>query len=515
MPLIAWCAYCSAIPCWATQGQSKWVSPVVTRKRRSQLRSRARLGSIRIPTCANDDYLQSSGLDGQNDHRVYSSSQDAVISSVSSSDGQKWSETGLPTGSPTDYASDYYSLGGLMKDSVLELKWKAEQNGQSRRSGSTDMTLSAGCRPRDRIVPVADPARSFKFTRIAAPTALLGRPEVLEETDSQTRSERDAEDMNRSRQERSGIGILEANDHPDDDDRNSHDRSAFSVVDLAKKNHDQNARTHSFPSENVAPGSSPAVDTVMPYSPASLVHRMYKYMRAQKHRAEFLSLFQGEFDNYEQIAAQRANGILPREGGGHEHIHCSLTVLNDDTLFARYYFNGNPSVVFRSRLYRINAMDKSDRGLLEMRIFRFYEETEQRLKASNYDINSIEWSDDDIYDWLEGCEVFWERYEPPNDSDDVGSRTLNITGGLRYVGYMEGGGCELFSREVNGRIRVMDDLLVTAHDLWVSDRGFDESGHFIYGNRSGEPYKMKRIDPDGPLAWTLSAEATPPENYTP
>lgn len=205
--------------------------------------------------------------------------------------------------------------------------------------------------------------------------------------------------------------------------------------------------------------------------------------------------------------------MLPRDGGGHEHIHCSVVSLTPRLLFARYYFNGDPSRVFRSRVYQVNTPESSDGRVVEMRIFRFYEETEQRLKGCNYDVSAVEWHNDDIYDWLEGCEVYWERYQPQAGERDEASVRLGIEPGTRFVGYMKGGGCELYSRELGGRIRVMDDLLLTAEDLWVADRGFDEHNNFVYGNRRGVPYKMKRVRSDGELAWTLSAKAQPPEGY--
>lgn len=251
----------------------------------------------------------------------------------------------------------------------------------------------------------------------------------------------------------------------------------------------------------------------VPYSAASIAHRLMRYTYGRSNLAEFTSLFVGEWDNYHQIRQERDGGMLPGDGGGHEHIHCSITQIGPELLFARYYFNGNPSIVFRSRLYRVHVPDNSDRGIVEMNIYRFYEETERELKRQNYNINAIEWDDDDVYDWLAGCEVYWERYAPEDD-DDAG-RMLGIERGPRFVGYMKGGGCELYSREIGGRIRVMDDLLLTSGQLWVADRGFDESQNFVYGNRRGVPYKMTRIREDGPLAWTLSATAPPPEGYMP
>lgn len=352
------------------------------------------------------------------------------------------------------------TAGGLMRDSVLEVKWRAQRL-QERAQRETMPLPKCTPPPKDGIDwSQSDPFAAFSaFTRIAAPTAALGADDVQLNTRSLAPPLREEED------------------------------ASISATEPLKPH--------------------------LPYSAAHLARRMVRYFLARKDMEEFLTFFTGEFDNYDQIAEERADGMFPCEGGGHEHIHCSIVQPAENWLFARYYFNGNPNIVFRSRLYRVDVSDKSDRGIIEMRIFRFYEETEQLLKANNYNVQSVEWGDDDMYDWLEGCEVYWERYEPESEEADTASRALGIESGTRFVGYMKGGGCELFSREINARIRIMDDLLLTPQQLWVADRAFDEDGNFVYGNRRGIPYKMKRVDPSGPQAWTLSATSRPPEGYIP
>lgn len=367
---------------------------------------------------------------------------------------------------------------GVLTDSVLEVKWRNEElAGERRDASAADAEPLCGvCDSAGGDLSQSDPYMAFaEFTKIAAPTAALGRDEA---------------ELGSHRP----VGV------PPSDER-SNDRS------------DAIPQAEDRVLEQVRGAEELQLD--LPYSAASIARRMMRYVHAKKNLQEFLALFAGEFDNYDQIAAERAVGILPCEGGGHEHIHCSITPLNGDLLFARYYFNGNPSVVFRSRLYRVSVSDSSDRGIIEMRIFRFYEEIERQLKINNYDVKAVEWDDGDVYDWLEGCEVFWERYVPDSVASDEASRTLGIESGPRFVGYMKGGGCELHSREIGGRIRVMDDLLLTSGELWVADRGFDEADNFVYGNRRGIPYKMKRVHPDGPTAWTLSAVASAPEGYIP
>jgi len=245
-----------------------------------------------------------------------------------------------------------------------------------------------------------------------------------------------------------------------------------------------------------------------PYSTAGMVQRIYAYVNARKTMAEFLGWFQGDFDNYAQVVEDRKLGLHPREGGGHEHIHCQLMPVpsadaqnGDALIFAKYYFDGDPRKIFRQRLYKVFVGEQSH--AVEMRIYRFFKEVEERIEACDYDFSRVNLHDDDLYAWLEGCEIFWRR----DDHDYPGVRR-----GAHFIGYMKGGGCTVFSTEIGAHIRIRDDLVVTEDDLWVNDRGFDQNGHFVYGNRRGIPYKMKRVHPRDPtLAWTLDPSSRPPD----
>ncbi|KAL3770933.1 hypothetical protein ACHAW5_006808 [Stephanodiscus triporus] len=84
---------------------------------------------------------------------------------------------------------------------------------------------------------------------------------------------------------------------------------------------------------------------------------------------QLLSMFQGDFDNYYQVVQDRMHELTPGEGGGHEHIHCTLVPCpkyyaendNDEKnlpcqshwVLAAFYFNGNPLQIFRFRLYQL------------------------------------------------------------------------------------------------------------------------------------------------------------------
>ena len=99
--------------------------------------------------------------------------------------------------------------------------------------------------------------------------------------------------------------------------------------------------------------------------------------------------FQGDFDNYDQVLEDRTAHdppLTPREGGGHEHIHCTLVPIHDvaasssssptssiirqyvrnDTQMVRlaaFYFDGLPERIFRVRLYALwDASTSADTG---------------------------------------------------------------------------------------------------------------------------------------------------------
>merc|ERR1712060_594681 len=106
--------------------------------------------------------------------------------------------------------------------------------------------------------------------------------------------------------------------------------------------------------------------------------------------AHFKGMFRGHFDNLAQVRADRASGLLPREGGGHEHIHCHLQPVKlsdapaDSVVLAHYYFDGQPERTFRLRLYKLTALqtDAQFGECVEMSIFRLRGEAELQLRCA-------------------------------------------------------------------------------------------------------------------------------------
>ena len=226
----------------------------------------------------------------------------------------------------------------------------------------------------------------------------------------------------------------------------------------------------------VAPGRA-AATTCVPKSSPALSGTLQS----------FAAHFVGHFDNHAQVEYERTRGLSPREGGGHEHIHCVLSPVSipdcggGKHLLASYYFNGEPTAVFRQRLYELDAVERDPQfgSCLRMKIFRMRPEVEQQLAAGVSPADLSLRASDDLGEALHVAEadVFWRWC------------------GERFEGAMRTDSIEIISERSGRKITVRDDVALWADALWVNDRGSDtETGAYVYGNIHNIPYKMQRVD---------------------
>lgn len=205
--------------------------------------------------------------------------------------------------------------------------------------------------------------------------------------------------------------------------------------------------------------------------------------------ARFAQQFRGDFDNLAQVERDRAAGLAPREGGGHEHIHCRLQPVDlhlpgelkgsRSHVLASYYFNGQPERVFRARLYELRAVaDDADFGeCIQMGIYRLREQTHRQLEATQQSACDVGWSAHDVSPSLRipDCDVFWRWC------------------GERFEGRMRTESIVVDSPVLNKPIVVRDDVALSQDSLWCNDRGSDLDGNYVYGNIRDVPYKMDRV----------------------
>ncbi|GKY96653.1 hypothetical protein MPSEU_000624900 [Mayamaea pseudoterrestris] len=234
---------------------------------------------------------------------------------------------------------------------------------------------------------------------------------------------------------------------------------------------------------------------------------------------ELLSRFQGDFDNYNQVLHDRKQGKLPREGGGHEHIHCTMIPVTNNTRLAAFYFDGTPQAIFRFRFYQLvpaslvngndddetiytilYTLDTEVEGQLRAvsqeplrwpAIFRAYNQSESATAARDADTNfSPSKSSSHLLKRLPDCEVEWSFRRDPILHAYASTEPPDAIHAV-----MVHGQALVDSQMIPGqRILIKDQLSLWSNALWIHDRGFEpDTMNFIYGNRDNVPYKMERV----------------------
>lgn len=218
---------------------------------------------------------------------------------------------------------------------------------------------------------------------------------------------------------------------------------------------------------------------------------------AYRQLSSFLGMFRGEFDNHVQHAFETARGLTPREGGGHEHIHCSLKEVlvagaAGNHVLATYYFDGRPNAVFRQRLYRIDALPRDEQfgSCVRMQIYRLRPEAGAALAAAGGEVGRVAWGAADVAPELHlpSADVFWRWC------------------GERFEGEMRMHSITLASERDGSPLVVRDDVALWQDALWVNDRGSTPEGAYVYGHIGDVPYKMSRVPEDH---WTATGVGEP------
>jgi len=190
----------------------------------------------------------------------------------------------------------------------------------------------------------------------------------------------------------------------------------------------------------------------------------------------------GAYDNEQQAAAGAARGKFSARDGGHELVTATIvphpTLV--DVLVAAYYFENDPTKVFRFRYYEFITDDVNpwrQRGHVVMRLHRPSAAAEAALKAVGYDTTRYLPALDAECEALSGCDVIW-RKRPWR---------------RHYRGELECGTCTLRSqRDPTVEIIVKDDLRLWKDALWINDRVYNKEGELLIGNRDGIPYKLRK-----------------------
>ena len=192
---------------------------------------------------------------------------------------------------------------------------------------------------------------------------------------------------------------------------------------------------------------------------------------------ELLTRFQGDFDNYNQVVEDRAQGLLPREAGGHEHIHCSLVPVAKTARLAAFYFDGDPTAIFRFRYYQLvpNEVDNT----VDTVLYTIDPALEGLLRQCP---DPMEWkrifveqNGKDRVTLLQDCDVRWSWVlDPVQHAYAVSHHEQKDDNDQGIHAVMVHGEALVESQVMPGvQILIRDQLSLWNDELWIHDRGFE------------------------------------------
>jgi hypothetical protein len=185
-----------------------------------------------------------------------------------------------------------------------------------------------------------------------------------------------------------------------------------------------------------------------------------------------LSWFEGEFDNHLQFLADQED---PPEQP-HEWIHSIFTrvelpAFGEHVFYVEQYTDGDPTKIYRNRIYTFVADDENE--AIKLAIYSFADPA--AFAGAHLEPAKLEGLTPGQLRTVPGCEVFWRR-----------------DGETRFIGYMEDGACRVDSPRLGTTIIIDDDLVLTPDEIWIGDRATDVEGNWVFGNRAGIQHKLKR-----------------------
>jgi len=221
----------------------------------------------------------------------------------------------------------------------------------------------------------------------------------------------------------------------------------------------------------------------------------------EKDLRTFLSWFEGEFDNHEQVAFADELGI-PKESVP-ERIHSifrrvELPAFGDHVFYVEQYLDGDPAKIYRQRLYSFSLDEQQQAIKLVIHI----PADGKALAGAHRDPSKLEGLTPATTRSPPGCEVYWRRR------------------GDAFLGEMKPGACTFKSERSGKTIVVSDDLYLDDDEIWIQDRAVDTDGMYVYGNKAGIPHKLRKVHwfacwlsvkregatDDAPGAWTFDRD---------
>ncbi|HXF91087.1 MAG TPA: chromophore lyase CpcT/CpeT [Candidatus Nitrosotenuis sp.] len=163
----------------------------------------------------------------------------------------------------------------------------------------------------------------------------------------------------------------------------------------------------------------------------------------------------------------------------HERIHSIFkriyaVNLGNNVFFVKQFLDGDPQKVYRLRIYQLVKNIKEN--AVELRIYSI--KTPEKYSNADLNPNLLNNLNKNEIKLISGCEVFWRLVKDKS----------------KFIGATKQNACRIFSSRLNKFIYINDNLVLTSNEIWINDQATDESGNYVFGNKSGEPSKLKKVN---------------------
>jgi hypothetical protein len=188
---------------------------------------------------------------------------------------------------------------------------------------------------------------------------------------------------------------------------------------------------------------------------------------------EMLSIFTGEFDNFQQVWQEKEDKTP--DSLMHTHIHSiflpvKIPSIGQNIFYVKQYTDGDTNKVYRMRVYSFSIDDQEKAIRLDIHTFK----DEKPFKNANLTPSVLEGLTAENFTSMDGCGVYWKK--------EKGA----------FIGYMKPKACNFISKRSGKRVFITDSLRLTAESIWISDEATDENGGYVFGHKGKIPHKLAR-----------------------
>lgn len=196
----------------------------------------------------------------------------------------------------------------------------------------------------------------------------------------------------------------------------------------------------------------------------------------EKDFALMMQWFPGRYDNSLQVFWEPSLNVA--EEDRHERIHSifkpvDLPGFPGETFYVEQYLDGDPSKIYRQRVYDFSVDPVED----AIRLKIYTPGNPKALAGAHRNPDLLKGLRPEDLSTRAGCDVFWKRQAN------------------QFLGYMKEGACRYQSKRLGAEIVISDDLVLTENEIWIKDRAETVAGEYVFGNKADVAHKLRKIRP--------------------